>query len=937
MTVPLSGKIHGVPIAWASSPFASYGSGEVYSEVRAAGLSIAEMVRTIPDLPDDFAERGVVCINGDPVPRALWAHVRPKPTSDYVPVAVTLHCPLGKNSGQTLALVASIAVLIAATAISGGLLAPVLGSAFAAGGIGATLLSTGVSLAGSLLIAALTPPPVLAESAATDESKGSANADGNVIEIGGPLPRVCGTFKVFPPLMCEPLIDIDGDNEVVTAVYGLAGPHAWSDIRVGGTPVDEAEDITSETREGWLSDPPLTLVDRQTRTETPQIELTEFKFADSRVTAAPNWDVLDQGTFAAALEDAPVYQGFTSRDAPDEVWLHLYLPGGLNDTQNATSDLGLPLRIQFRARGTATWYSVPEVHLSDVRTQLLRRAIKFVWGAPPSPLPTPPSRRGWVYAFKAVRSMTSSLGILTDAGWSADGSFSSGIGSDLMQNSSNGNVIRTALYRDRVEFYLDPVQFPQGQYEFQIKRGSAYRLSDFTQSTYQFGITAYSLFYPTDIFGGTEWSAIRLTESVQARVIVARVVNVWNEAPVALPGLALLVLQATNRSLSQVSALASGYVRDWNTTLSAWQDWTTTSNPAAHYRDVLAGDLVSRQVPAVNDTQIVEWRTRCAGNGYTFDGILDGRAMGEALNLLAAAGYARPRKSERWGVIIDQDRSAQTPQQIFNPRNLANFRMEKAFADLPDGFIVTYRSAEIDYQPTQVVVYRNGFEAGNARRLEAVDYIGPVTEAAAVARATFDLRQAELRSTFYYADADIEALVTESGDLVGVQHDVIDHYAGFAYIKSVLTSGSNVTGLVLDSKIPLTTPDDISAVQDVAGLANVEGAAMSEEISELVDISAEADITLSATATIGVAIRCKDGTILTKAVIAETADDHTFLFAVPFADPGTSVLAAGCLVQSGLVGQEYHRLILREARPGRDGTAALTFIDEANELWLAAA
>lgn len=941
--------LKGVPIAWSDSPFGAFG-GRVFRGHGPAGGTIAEIVASVPALPDSFAARGAVCINGDPVPRSLWRYVRPKPANEFAPVVVTLHMPLrggggagGGSAGRknTFALIASIALLAATVAISGGLLAPFLGSAFAAGHLGATLLATGVSLAGSLLIAALTPPPIIAGAQQNDESKGSASADGNVIEIGGPLPRVCGTFRVFPPPIVQPVIEIIGDDEYVTQTYALAGPHALSDIRLGDGSIDDNTDITSETREGWVSDPPLTLNTRQAVNVIPQAELSTFVM-DQPNTTDGYGRVDDQ---ADPSSTAPAWQTLASRIGPDEVWVHLYFPTGIGAAAGGT-DCAIPFRMRIRRRGDANWINLPEIHCTDRRANLVRRAIVLKWATAPT-VPAPPSQFGWYLAFARTVEASYSQGgatLPTPPAWVAHQMFNTSAGDIYLGTSNTGTtgVRNTLLYNDRVEFYLDPAIIPQDAViEVQIKRGAPYTNSMLSPAGYSWTVgfpwTASSALNPFWIFvdGSNVYYAMNASSTKTDKVIVARLCSIWNQSPAPRTGIASLTLQAKNLALSQVSALASGYVRDWNG--DTWSEWTTSSNPALHFRDVLAGSLTSRLVPAVNDDRLVEWRDRCDDAGFAFDAILSGRSMGEALSLLASAGFARPRKSESWGVIIDQDRSADTPAQIFNPRNLAGFRMEKAFADLPDGFVVTYRDSDLDYQQNQVVVYRNGFGGGNAKRLEAVDYIGPVTEAAAVARGTFDLAQAEARSTFYYGDADIEAIVTEAGDLVAVQHDILEHTAGFTYLKEVVTSGGNVTGFRLDSKIPLTLPDDVFAVDEFFGLNNVFGCIRGLDFIELADVFTTSDVFADGTAGAGLAIRCRDGSILTKAITAEAAEDDDITVVTPFADPGSSILAAGCLAHSGPLGREYRRLILREAVPGKDLTAALTFIDEANELWRAAA
>ena len=85
-----------VPVSY-REPFA-FGK-RPWHDVRPQGETVFEIVRSVPNLPRFFLSKGVVCINGEVVPRELWAYVRPKPASEAFPIAVTLHWPLQDGGG----------------------------------------------------------------------------------------------------------------------------------------------------------------------------------------------------------------------------------------------------------------------------------------------------------------------------------------------------------------------------------------------------------------------------------------------------------------------------------------------------------------------------------------------------------------------------------------------------------------------------------------------------------------------------------------------------------------------------------------------------------------------------------------------------------------------------------------------------------------------
>jgi hypothetical protein len=146
-----------VPVVYRPHPFMA----DRIMETMAEGLTVAEIVERMPELPLDFAEFGMVVISGDPVPREMWRYVRPKPDRPDRPIIVNLvvNLQVGGSSGGVWRTVAAVAIVVAAAVISAGALGPagfgLLGPAFAAGQTGAVLLSAGVAHGGGLARGAL--------------------------------------------------------------------------------------------------------------------------------------------------------------------------------------------------------------------------------------------------------------------------------------------------------------------------------------------------------------------------------------------------------------------------------------------------------------------------------------------------------------------------------------------------------------------------------------------------------------------------------------------------------------------------------------------------------------------------------------------------------------------------------------------------------------
>ena len=874
------------------------------------GASLAEMADGM-GLPAAFPDTGVICINGHVIDRAVWRVTRPKASRPGQEIAVTFHMPLhggGGDSGKGTAILALVATL-AFTAVGGFIATQGLtigGISVAGGTASAQALGAAVSIGGSLALSFLTAPPTptLAGGDELDETRREAAAiSGNALEPGGSVARVAGTYKVFPSHLAFPLVDLVGEDEVVEAVCGLAGPHELMDIRVADAPIDEAEDIEYETREGWRGDAPISIIQRQGRTTEYQTTLSLHDVEESL-----SYKLTDQSVPANAL---PVSHTFSGRDSPDEIWMSLILPEGLHDTDAPTNQMAIPFRFQIRKRGESTWVNLPEVHYQDAHIGTRRLMVRLKWQDEPETPYNPPTNRGFVYAHINVPGQT--IAPVAD-GWVAHSHFDKGSGNDYVSRSEVGGsaVQNIRLEQNECTFYLDEGTFPKGIYDIRVKRGMFYDASDFTKSTYQFSGTVYDLF--GYYLSGDQARIFEGRGDAGDTVTVLRVASVWNEHPIAKPGYALIALKATGRRVERISTVASGYVPDWSGT--AWDNWTKTSNPAPHFRYVLNGAQTPDSVPMdlLDDDSLVAWRAGCIANGWTCDAVFQGDSSRDVLRILASSGYARLYQSETYGVIQDKDRSSDSPVQIFGPRNMAGFTWSNAFARRPDGLRVKYPDSTSDYDETEIIVYASDYAGGDGGRFEEITYRGLVTEADARTRAVFDQEQARLRNTFYAFDAPAEAIVCRRGDLIGVNHDVLvgdAKHTAAARIADVIRNSGQVEKIVLDGLVQVYDEDDLSEITDM---------------STVMDWS---KIGLKS----GVAIRRTDGSVTTHAISNPTGMTDTLTLATPVA---SSTIGAGCLVHVGPVGEEYKRLLVlditNKSRDGDNLIFGITAVDEAQEL-----
>lgn len=861
------------------------------------GLTVAEMVARMP-VAKDFAERGTVTINGNVIAPNVWHVVRPK--ADTV---VTMHLPAaggGEDGGKAVfAFVASLALTVAAGWIVGGGLATKTGW-FAAGSISATVLAGAVSLVGSLLLSALIAPPV--ETRDTERQRRSTNnasAEGNILEPNASVVRVIGERKVFPPFAAEPFTYFSGPDEIVEAAYILAGPHRIQDIRVGAAPVDDAG-IEYEVREGWPGDEGITLIRRQSFTESPQDELRAHIVSDS-----DNRTLDDSvGGIAQALPQKYV---LGTRVAPDEHQFQIAFPQGLFKQNNTSPDPILrrvPMRLRMRRRGSATWRNLPELHFQADDIGMIRATIRFEWVDQIAVTPgAAGGSSGWVEARTSCLGQTVAP---STPDYSADPYFF-GSGDSWMNASNLGTTGVRAVTMDRYTCTIElrKADFEPGIWEIEIIRGASFNPASYVSSSYTFAGVVW------DFYGyqGTPGVIVEERGNVADSMYLVRSVSIWNENPLPTKDFAIIAIRARNRKVERVSCLAGGYVPDWDGV--GWRNWTVTSNPAPHLRDIWTGRLnVDPIDPSdVDETALLTWRTRCITEGYTCNALIQGSTVQEAAQIVAACGYASPRLSDKWGVALDYDRSAETPVQIFTPLNSSNYGWTKAFARVPDGFRVTFDDEDRDYVTDQELVLRPG-NTFDTTKIEQTRYEGLTNRADVIKRAKYDQNIPVYRSCYHTFEASAEAIICQKGDLIGVVHETLDETVGFARVVNLTFNGSgNVTGLVLDASMPtfgiggFSTISNVNTVDDVTMIGQLAG----------------------------IAVRRTDGSIFTAAV---TVSGTTVTLATPVAPAG---IEPGCMVSYGRLGMEFLRLVVYSVKPkDQDFTATITAVDEAPELFNAA-
>lgn len=846
--------------------------------------TLADLIALVPLANEALRPHLRARLGGEIIDPALYHRVLPRADA-----FVTIVLPVQGGKNGILGTLAVVALVGASIFVSAGGLG-FLGSAFAQGALGANLVAGGLSLAGTLLLQGLNAPQLQNGNTDDREQVGAASAQ-NSFEPGAYLPRVIGRLRVAPPIIMPPYSYFSGSDQYVAVAYGLAGPHALSEVRIGTTKVEEDANIQLILREGFATD-------------TPIAELTDTVI-EVPVGVAMS-DFVHKGDEEASIKldtAAPVYvpqwHRLETKRSPNEVVVNFSLSGGLYHISPDNPDLAediaavTALRMRMRAVGASSWINLPEFVLRGRRgLDAIRLAVRFIWcpvGEIPSIAAWTANWRGFSWKYNTVAADS----------WAADSYFSA----DVVEQSDSQHVT----------VYLDEAVFPQGTYEIEAIRGSTVHSYVYNSGTHQVGDGSSG----TPILGSffiynTSGPDLRLARSVnryQRQLAIVSVQSVFYEAPFdfSTQPTAVLFIIARNRSVEQVTVKAAGYTEDWDG--ANWVPDQLTRNPASWHREALRSDLNAEPVPAslAPDEELQDWHEWCTREGLEVNAEIRGLPVDQVLSITAQAGMARPRYGATYGVVIDRPRD---PVHLITQRTGGGFSFSKPLGRLPHALKVNLRDEARDYEVREIIVYADGYNADGsdglieATRFESITYQGITNEPQARRRARRDLRFARHRSRLINFNTDIEHLAYTIGDRVLLETDILGQESGRGRVHAITTGSGLVTGLVLDEERDFT-------------LADAEGADR------------------------GVAMRLTDGTIRYEMVTDDDTDLTAVTFATPFAMPtdgGDDLIVEGTLVVTGSLGREARHALIWDLAPGPDVTAQITAIDYALSgifgLWL---
>lgn len=368
------------------------------------------------------------------------------------------------------------------------------------------------------------------------------------------------------------------------------------------------------------------------------------------------------------------------------------------------------------------------------------------------------------------------------------------------------------------------------------------------------------------------WTALRGRQNAPA-------VNF--DKPLTLIELRIKATGELSGTVDTLNCIAQPRIQAWNG--SSWVSNQNTRNPADHFRHVLQGNANAR--PRANseiDLQsLQDWHAFCVTNGFTFEYVAtEQRSVYEMLTTIAAAGRAAVSlRDGKWGVVWDVKNSPIV--QHFTPRNSWGFSSNRAYADLPHAFRVSFINRANGYLNDERVVYDDGYNAGNATKFEGLDFPGVTDPTLVWKHGRYHIAQLRLQREVYTLSTDFEHIVCTRGDRVRVNHDVVLWGNGAGRVKSV--AGQVVT------------------IDDT--------------------------FTMEAGKTYSMRFRKADGSSLIRTIAGVDGEFNTFTL-----EGSGNVPAAGDLVMFGENGLESVILRVKSITPQADLTAQIELVDDAPEI-----
>lgn len=777
------------------------------------GETIEQIVMRV--CPPEYRHSGVgavVFINGQIVPRDMWARIKPK-AHTLVNIRIV---PLGGGGGRKnpLATILSIAVAIAAPYAAGAILGSGIIASTQAGALFIkSALTAAIGMLGRMAVSALVPPPKPSNAGTANNNDAAESPtqfiEGarNVLDPFGVIPCNLGTNRMFPKQAARPYTESMSNEQYVRQLFtwGYGEQVVISNLRIGESSLSEFDAFELEHKlEGNLHEG----------------------------TALFSNDVY-QDDYSVLLAEADGYQVRTTQQNVDEAIVDLTFPQGMVYYREDGTRGGLTNRfeITYALTGTSpqvwstgalayTDYAGDSLTINPVTftgtddsTNILTRTDTIVINLFSGQIRVIEGQDGYIAAQPIpdynLRLATVLVTTTRDTG---TGILSTDIAvSDSRQESDISNYFETSSDFEPSRASASVVDIEAGALKADV-------LNVFGNTREAF---RRSLRFVFPARGQYDIRARRITadndsDRISDQGFLTAIKSVTYVNPVNLEGLngTAMRIRATNQlngAVDQFNADVSTVIPDYDAELDTWVP-RVTSNPASIARYVLQGRPNAKALP---DSELIlsdyeAWHQYCKDRGYTYNRVIDFEiSVDSLLRDICLAGSATPAIVDgKRTIAVDRDKEIIT--QIITPRNSSQYSGEMTYPRLPHALRVQFRNKDKGYQQDERIVYADGYDETNATLFESMEYQSCTNSDLAYKAGRRYQAVAQLRPETHTWVMDFENLVAIRGDRVKFVNDAPLVGIGDARIKEVFTDGNspaNVTGVSLDDTIAIPTGD----------------------------------------------------------------------------------------------------------------------------------
>ena len=221
-------------VVHAKNPFNPARDRTVSTRTRRVRISALAPKTTLP----------FIClVNGNPLLRAEWDN---RPNHGDIVAFVTLPQGGGGGGSNLLQTVAMIALMVYAPYLAAGMMGA------GASTLAVSMATTGIMMAGSMLVNAILPPPrppspIQAAALAAPSPTYTLAAQGNSARLDAAIPAHYGRHIAYPDFAAQPYAEFVGNEQFLYQLLVLGqGEYSIESINIADTPISSFEEITYE-------------------------------------------------------------------------------------------------------------------------------------------------------------------------------------------------------------------------------------------------------------------------------------------------------------------------------------------------------------------------------------------------------------------------------------------------------------------------------------------------------------------------------------------------------------------------------------------------------------------------------------------------------------------------------------------------------------------